>query len=1293
MISNLQRIIKYPFTQRVKWLQPLLFLLQLPIFPHRVFKQLRTKDYTWLGLLLYAFSGLVGLYVIYLEQEQAFAGLGAPQSQEYLPWIVLFHPIQGLTLATINDVTNFTQLVWHHYFTIFLVDFIAGILLAVIPAVTTQVLFQMIIPKRTLLTANLLIFSLSSIIFWPIINLPTVSRFINNNDLLILLPYVIGLLWIIYMAIALINIGELSFLKSLSLVIISIIFLPIMVVSAFINIAPFLGRPHKGKERRPPYAGIYLNPKDTFQQILARKPLFATLIHYGLIQIITPILVVAIIQYQLFDDLNNYITLAAFWGTLFHKFHLLHGIIILVFSPQQIGPQFGGESAQLLIWYLYPYFVIVPALTYVGFVAAIHLAIRRTMNAEGSFRCLLTSFLYILNASILFFIPYLLVFTWLIGSNPPSPLEEVAYVYFGTAYYAIFIWMAVLQMMAIHQIFTLPWERSAGSWFLSVILFFPVTIGILILETFSEIIRPFRVQIRLQELRGLSRQVLESKHRETALASIDRLLTLYIESTDIARRVRRKVDLVRVLNHLFTIDTRATLDIIVDLANHQEADIRSTASIALKIILDNAPDQAISSCYYLFSRNSRPQLFGHFREMADETEATNLVICYYNLLAETDSENLLTQLVQAQNLLRSWRDRPRGEETYLVYRALYALSQVTNIVMLQQSEIELIQALNVPNGYLKETARTLKPLLDISSNYLKYYGRAEFENKVPYLAAPIMILVDEDRRLEKISFPPEDGLLRLIIPRLQDVILREFDGLRGRADLHFELSPEQMPYETEVTFLLTIRNQGSAVAEKMQVKLLQGEDYGFTVASDPLIQLDLLAPKREARLEFTIQPDEPGRLRIPFVATYDDLERKDRQVPFASLLRLLAAGEEAAPAARETQLVNPYITGLPVKDPAMFFGRVDVFQFIKSHLQGQHEKNIIVLRGQRRTGKTSILYQLGYHLDEKYIPVFLDMQGFASTGIDRFLFWIARNITRAVIKSGYRVAMPRQTDFSDDPFGYFRQTYLPEILTTIEYHHLLLTFDEFEELAARVEDGKIDKDIFPYLRNLMQHQSRLDFIFAGTHKLQQITHEYWSILFNIALFRDIGFMHLEEVRQIIREPVKGIVFYDDLAIDKVFRITAGHPYFVQLIGNKLVDYYLKFNKFYLTLQDVNRVLDDVIMGGTLHFDYLWGDSSPIEQLILAAMARIIAREGGAASVAEISSLLERFGLNLSQSQILIAVRSLVTRELIITDADLRQFEFKIDLVRLWLDRYQRFGAVAEMFRENNLTTEPPVVAI
>jgi hypothetical protein len=268
---------------------------------------------------------------------------------------------------------------------------------------------------------------------------------------------------------------------------------------------------------------------------------------------------------------------------------------------------------------------------------------------------------------------------------------------------------------------------------------------------------------------------------------------------------------------------------------------------------------------------------------------------------------------------------------------------------------------------------------------------------------------------------------------------------------------------------------------------------------------------------------------------------------------------------------------------------------------------------------------------------------------------------------------------------YFRDVFVESLWQLLPYQRVLLAFDEFEEMDARVRSGKLDADVFPYLRNLMQHTPRLDFVFAGTHRLQQITSEYWSILFNIALFKDIGFMKPEDVEKTIRQPVRGHIFYDDLAIDKIVRITAGQPYFVQLIGSKLVDDYIDHGRFYFGLQDVNRVIDAVLVSGGNQFDYLWDQSTPVEQVVLAAMARVIKREGAAASLTDIMRLLDRFELSVTRTQVLTAVRSLLTRDLLISDPDLRQFEYKIDLVRLWLDQYKGFGIVVEAYRENTAT--------
>ena len=55
--------------------------------------------------------------------------------------------------------------------------------------------------------------------------------------------------------------------------------------------------------------------------------------------------------------------------------------------------------------------------------------------------------------------------------------------------------------------------------------------------------------------------------------------------------------------------------------------------------------------------------------------------------------------------------------------------------------------------------------------------------------------------------------------------------------------------------------------------------------------------------------------------------------------------------------VNPYIAGNPVGDSHAFIGRDDVLREVRRVLRHPHS-NAIVLFGQRRIGKTSVLQHL-----------------------------------------------------------------------------------------------------------------------------------------------------------------------------------------------------------------------------------------------------------------------------------------------------------------------------------------------
>ena len=94
--------------------------------------------------------------------------------------------------------------------------------------------------------------------------------------------------------------------------------------------------------------------------------------------------------------------------------------------------------------------------------------------------------------------------------------------------------------------------------------------------------------------------------------------------------------------------------------------------------------------------------------------------------------------------------------------------------------------------------------------------------------------------------------------------------------------------------------------------------------------------------------------------------------------------------------VNPYIAGSPITGTEMFYGRADVFSFIKRNLTGLHRDTPIVLYGQRRTGKTSVLYQLHRHLDPRYRCIFIDLHGLSLDGMGNLLHGIASSISRSL---------------------------------------------------------------------------------------------------------------------------------------------------------------------------------------------------------------------------------------------------------------------------------------------------------
>jgi Papain family cysteine protease len=371
------------------------------------------------------------------------------------------------------------------------------------------------------------------------------------------------------------------------------------------------------------------------------------------------------------------------------------------------------------------------------------------------------------------------------------------------------------------------------------------------------------------------------------------------------------------------------------------------------------------------------------------------------------------------------------------------------------------------------------------------------------------------------------------------------------------------------------------------------------------------------------------------------------------------------------EAVNPYIAGSPITGSEMFFGREDVFEFVKRTLSGKHRDNVIVLYGQRRTGKTSVLYHISRHLDPGYLCVFVDLHALALNGVGGLLWELANYIVRGLRRDyGVEVPRPSQSEFMADARDYFRNEFLGSVKGAIGDRHILLMLDEVGRLHEKIQAGELEGNVFEYLRHLMQHYEWLDFLYSLGSSLEEMQQEY-SLLFSVALYRQISFLGREAATALITKPVQDQYKIEPAAVDKVLEIASGHPYYTQLICHCLFSRWQQKPTDTMRVKDVDEVLDLAIELGSANLKFVWAQSNPGEKAVMAGLATCPAKH---ARIRDMQSAWSALDVTLPQAEIARAVRSLVARDIVAGDD---HYRFTVDLQRLWLRQQRRLDWVKE----------------
>ena len=407
---------------------------------------------------------------------------------------------------------------------------------------------------------------------------------------------------------------------------------------------------------------------------------------------------------------------------------------------------------------------------------------------------------------------------------------------------------------------------------------------------------------------------------------------------------------------------------------------------------------------------------------------------------------------------------------------------------------------------------------------------------------------------------------------------------------------------------------------------------------------------------------------------------------------------------------SPYIVGSPVDvgREDMFFGRADIMDRIGRQLGASTHANIVLLEGNRRTGKTSILQQLGRtDVLPGWIPVYCSFQGAeghdSKVGITtREVFrMLAREIGRALYDAGVETRFPGQS--CRDPDRSFRaafrvaldrafagehvfemlQLYIAAAVEAASPRRVLLMLDEFDKLHEGIDAGITSPQVPENLRHLLQHQSGLCAIIAGSRRLKRLREQYWSALFGLGYRIGVSALPFDDARRLVTQPVEGRLGYLPHARDRLVELCARHPFLIQSLCNRVFEQAASGGTPTITVEAVEQAATEMVRDNE-HFQTLWDYAGSARRQLILALCDHLSDSPDAVSLELLDIKLRENGVPIHRfSELSDDIAELRELELIELDDSYRggTYRLSVPLMARWLQVNVDFDDVVKRAKQ------------
>lgn len=277
---------------------------------------------------------------------------------------------------------------------------------------------------------------------------------------------------------------------------------------------------------------------------------------------------------------------------------------------------------------------------------------------------------------------------------------------------------------------------------------------------------------------------------------------------------------------------------------------------------------------------------------------------------------------------------------------------------------------------------------------------------------------------------------------------------------------------------------------------------------------------------------------------------------------------------RRRRRFNPYVAGGPIFNEALFFGREALIQRV---LQTVHN-NSLLLYGERRIGKTSLLHQLVRRLEAlddpaiTFYPVYVDLQGtpegrLFATLADAIYEALGTALGPVLGGAGRERALAREGGYSHHDLVQELHGWLKTLAArSPKQVKLVLLVDEIDEL------NHYDPRVNQSLRSLFMKRfsQNLAAVVAGVgiRKQWELEGSPWYNFFEELAVEPIA---EAEALRLVQEPSRGTFRFEPAAARRIVEQSGGRPFLIQRRCLALLQRLHEEGRTTVTLADLEAV--------------------------------------------------------------------------------------------------------------------------